>query len=79
LQFIAVIGLAAFGFLMPFIVRAQIFRPLRALHDNRFVNVVYWVNPAIGFILTLLLYVVVAAVAVGFMLAVRKTMANRPQ
>ena len=72
MRFIAVIALSAFGFIMPFVVRARILNPLRALHYIPFVRVTYWVNPAIGFILTLLLYVVVAFIAFGFMQAVGK-------
>ncbi|MCL2856534.1 MAG: zinc ribbon domain-containing protein [Oscillospiraceae bacterium] len=75
LRFTAIIALSAFGFIMPFIVRAVIFRPLRATHDNPFVNVTYWISPAIGFTLTLLLYVVVAVIAFGFMQALSKNRA----
>jgi len=75
LRLIAVIALAVFGFIMPLIVRAQILRPLRAVQEFAFTNVIYWVNPAIGFILTLLLYLLVAAVAFGFVCAASKNRA----
>ena len=76
LRFIAVIALSVFGFIMPLIVRARIFRPLRAAHDSPWMNITYWINPAAGFILTLLLYIVVAAIAFGFMQAAGKDRAD---
>ena len=79
LQFIVVIALSVFGFIMPLIVRARIFAPLRALHDNRFMTVIYWIRPTFGFILTLLLYVVVAVIAFGFMQAASKNKASLPK
>jgi len=76
MRFTAVLALSGLGFIMPFIVRAQIFRPLRVASFNPFAGVRYWVNPAIGFILTLLLYIVVAIIAFGFMQAVNKNKAS---
>ena len=76
LRFIVVIALSVFGFAMPLIARARIFRPFRAMNNNVFVNVTYWIRPAPGFILTLLLYMVVAVVAFGFMQAVAKSRAH---
>ena len=79
LRFAAIVALSVFGFIMPFIVRAVIFSPFRAANNSPWMRVTYWVNPAIGFILTLLLYAVVAVVAFGFMQTVSKSRAHLPQ
>ena len=79
LRFKAILALSAFGFIMPLLVRAVIFSPLRAAQDNPWMRVTYWITPAIGFILTLLLYVVVAVIAFGFMQALSNNKNRLPQ
>ena len=79
LRFKAIFALSVFGFIMPIIVRAVIFSPLRAVNRMPFTTTTFWISPAIGFILTLLLYVVVAVVAFGFMQALSNNRNRLPQ
>ena len=72
-RYILTIVLSVVGFIMPLVVRARIFRPLRAASALPFMNVSYWINPAIGFVLTLLLHIAVVAFAVIFLLAIGKS------